>query len=116
MHPPGIQVLVPSVSSLCRVHHLRLIHECANQAVVQMANPGLDPVNAAKFHMANMLQQSCLLTSVDTPPHTPHLASHPIDFHVGAVGSQIAADTSFDHNDPDHVNITTDQLQTPVDR
>ena len=100
--------------SLCRVHHLPLIHKCANQAVVQMANPGLDPVNAAEFHVADMLQWSRLLTSVDTPPHTPHPASHPIDFHVGAVGLQIGADMSFDQNNPDHIKTITDQLWTLV--
>ena len=63
---------------LCWVHRLWLIHECANRVVVQMANPGLDPVHAAEFHIANMLRQSCLLTGMDTPPHTPHLASCPM--------------------------------------
>ena len=96
-------------------HLLQLTHKCANWAVVQMANPGLDPVHAAEFHVANMLQQSCLLTGTDTPPHTPHLASRPIDFCVGAVGSQITTDTSFDHNNLDHVNNATDQLRTLVD-
>ena len=76
-----------------------------------MANPGLDPVNAAEFHVANMLQWSCLLTSTETPPRIPHLASRLIDFRVGAIGSQIATDTSFDPTDPDHVNSTADQLQ-----
>ena len=80
-----------------------------------MANPGLDPVNAAKFHVANMLQRSCLLTGADTPPHTPHPASHPINFCVGAIRSQIRADLSFNQNDPDHVNNTVDQLWTLVD-
>ena len=101
--------------SLCQVFHLRLIHKCASQAVVQMANPGLDPVNAAEFHIANMLQQSCLLTSADTPPHAPHPVSHLIDFHIRAISSQIGADTSFNHNNPDHVNNVMDQLQTLVD-
>ena len=55
------------LSMLCRVHRLRLIHECANCAVVQMANPGLDPVNAAEFHVVDMLQRSRLLSSVDSP-------------------------------------------------
>ena len=100
------------LSSLCRVHHLRLIHECANQSVVQMANPGLDPVNAAKFHMANMLQRSRLLTGTETPPRIPHPASRPIDFHVGAIGSQIVTDTSFDPANPDHINNAADQLRT----
>ena len=77
-----------------------------------MANPGLDPVNAAEFHVADMLQQSCLLTGTETPPHIPHLASHPINFHVRAIGSQITTDTSFDPADPDHVNNTADQLWT----
>ena len=80
-----------------------------------MANLGLDPVNATKFHVADMLQWSCLLTGTETPPHIPHPASCPIDFHVGAVGSRIAADTSFNRADPDHVNNTTDQLQTLLD-
>ena len=44
------------LSLLCQVCCLWLTHECVNQAVVQMANPGLDPVHAAKFHVANMLQ------------------------------------------------------------
>ena len=81
--------------SLCQVCCLRLIHKCLNRAVVQMANLGLNPVHAAKFHMADMLQQSFLLTSADTPPHTPHPASCSIDFRVGAVGLQIGVDTSF---------------------
>ena len=70
------------LSMLCRVHRLRLIHECANCAVVQMANPGLDPVNAAEFYVANMLQWSCLLTGTETPPHIPHPASRPINFRI----------------------------------
>ena len=37
--------------SLCRVHRLWLTHELVRQSVVQMANPGLDPVNAAEFHV-----------------------------------------------------------------
>ena len=96
------------LSSLCRVRHLWLIHECANQAVVQMANPGLDPVNAAEFHVADMFQRSCLLTGSDTPPHNPHLASHPIDFRVGAVGLQIGADTLLDRTNPDRINTIVD--------
>ena len=76
-----------------------------------MANPGLDPVNAAEFHVADMLQRSRLLTSTETPPCIPHSASHPIDFRVRAIGSQIATDTSFNPADPDHVNNTADQLQ-----
>ena len=80
-----------------------------------MSNPGLDPVNAAEFHVADMLQQSHLLTGMETPPHIPHLASHPIDFRIGAIGSQIAADTSFNRANPDHINSTTNQLQTLVD-
>ena len=81
-----------------------------------MANPGLDPVHTAEFHIANMLQRSHLLTGTDTPPHTPHPASRSINFRVGAVGSQIAANTSFDPTDPDHVNNATDHLQMLVDR
>ena len=100
------------LSLLCWVHRLQLIHECASQSVVQMANPGLDPVNTAEFHVAGMLQQSCLLTGTETPLHIPHLASRPIDFRVRAVGSQIAADTSFNPADPDHINNATDQLRT----
>ena len=41
--------------SLCQVHRLRLVHECSNQVVVQMVNPGLDPVHTTEFHVANML-------------------------------------------------------------
>ena len=99
------------LSLLCQVRCLRLTHELARQSVVQMANPGLDLVNATKFHVANMLQWSWLLTGMETPPRIPHLASRPIDFCVGAIGSQIATDTSFDPTDPDHVNNTADQLQ-----
>ena len=80
--------------------------------MVQMANLGLDPVNAAEFHVADMLQRSCLLTGTETPPHIPHPASHLINFRVGAIGSQIATDMSFDPADPDHVNNAADQLQT----
>ena len=80
--------------------------------MVQMANPGLDPVNAAEFHIADMLQWSCLLTGMETPPHIPHPASRPIDFRVGAIGSQIATNTSFDPTNPDHVNNAADQLRT----
>ena len=76
-----------------------------------MANPGLNPVNAAEFHVANMLQRSCLLTGTETPPRIPHLASRPIDFRIGAIGSQIATNTSFDPTDPDHVNNATDQFR-----
>ena len=77
-----------------------------------MANPGLDPVDAAEFHVADMLQRSHLLTGTETPPRIPHLASHPINFRVGAIGLQIATDTSFNPTNPDHVNNTADQLQT----
>ena len=99
------------LSLLCRVCHLRLIHKCASWLVVQMANPGLDLVNAAEFHMANMLQRSRLLTGMETP-RIPHLASCPIDFRARAIRSQIATDTSFDPADPDHINNTADQLRT----
>ena len=98
--------------SLCQVHRLQLTHKCVSRAVVQMANPGLDPVQAAEFHVADMLQQSHRLTGTETPPHIPHPASHPINFHVRAIRSQITANTSFDQADPDHVNSVTDQLQT----
>ena len=110
-----VSVELMYLSSLCRVRYLWLIHECVNQAVVQMANLGLDPIHASEFYMADMLQQSCLLTNVTTPPHTPHPASHLIDFCVRAVGLQIGANMSFNQNDPDHVNTITDQLQTLVD-
>ena len=100
------------LSLLCRVHCLRLTHELARRLVVQMANPGLDPVNTAEFHVADMLQRSRLLTGTETPPRIPHPASHPIDFHVGAIGLQITTDSSFDPTDPDHVNNAADQLQT----
>ena len=80
-----------------------------------MANLGLDPVNTAEFHVADMLQWSHLLTGTDTPPHTPHPASQPIDFHIGAVGLQIGADTSFNQNNPDHVNTIADRLRSLVD-
>ena len=55
------------------------------------------------------------MTGTVTPPHTPHPASRPINFCVGAVRSQIAANTSFDQTDLDHINNATDQLQTLVD-
>ena len=100
------------LSSLCRVGRLRLTHELVRRSVVQMANPGLDPVNAAEFHVADMLQRSRLLTSMETPPHIPHLASRPIDFRVRAIGSQIATNPSFDPTDPDHINNAVDQLRT----
>ena len=92
------------LSLLCRVHHLQLIHECLSQAVVQMANPGLDPVHAGEFHMANMLQQSHLLTNTATPPCTPHPTSCPINFHIGAAGSQIRDNMVLDRSNPDHIN------------
>ena len=97
---------------LCRVRRLRLTHELAKRSVVQMANPGLDPVNTAEFHVADMLQRSWLLTSTETPPRIPHPASRLINFHVRAIGSQIATDTSFNPTDPDHVNNAADQLRT----
>ena len=100
------------ISSLCRVRRLRLTHELARRSVVQMANPGLDPVNATEFHIADMLQWSRLLTGTETPPRIPHPASRLIDFRVGAIGSQIATDTSFDPTDPDHINNAVDQLRT----
>ena len=103
------------LSSLCRDCCLQLVHECLSRVVVQMANPGLNPVHTAKFHMVDMLQRSRLLSSTDSPQHTPHPASCPIDFCIGAVGSQIGVDTSFDQSDPDHVNTVTDQLQTLVE-
>ena len=100
------------ITSLCQVRRLRLTHELARRSVVQMANPGLDPVNAAEFHVADMLQRSRLLTGTETPPRIPHPASRPIDFRIGAIGSQIATDSSFDPTDPDHINHTADQLRT----
>ena len=84
------------LSSLCRVRRLQLTHALASQAVVQMANLGLDPIQAAEFHVADMLQQSRLLSSADSPQHTPHPASRPINFCVKAVGLPNRADTSFD--------------------
>ena len=96
--------------SLCQVRRLRLTHELVRRSVVQMANLGLDPVNAAEFHVADMLQWSHLLTGTETPPCIPHPASRPIDFRVGAIGLQIVTDTSFDPTDPDHVNNAADQL------
>ena len=80
--------------------------------MVQMANPGLDPVNAAKFHVANMLQRSRLLTGTETPPCIPHPASQLIDFRVRAIRSQIVTDMSFDPADPDYINNAVDQLWT----
>ena len=41
--------------SLCWVRRLRLTHTLASRAAVQMADPGLNPVQAAEFHMADML-------------------------------------------------------------
>ena len=100
------------ISSLCRVRRLWLTHKLARRSVVQMANPGLDPVNAAEFHIADMLQRSRLLTSTETPPRIPHPASRPINFRIGAIGLQITTNTSFDPTNPDHVNNTADQLRT----
>ena len=56
---------------------------------------GMDPVHTTKFHVADMLQQSCLLTSADTPPHTPHPASCLINYCVGAKGLQIRDDMAI---------------------
>ena len=69
----------------------------------------------AEFHVADMLQWCHLLTSTNTPPHTPHLASCPIDFRVGAVRLQITTNTSFNRTDLDHINNAADQLRTLVD-
>ena len=80
-----------------------------------MANLGLNPIHTTEFHMVDMLQRSRLLSSADSPQHTPHPASRLIDFCVGAVGSQIGVDTSFDRSDPDHVNTVTDQLRMLVE-
>ena len=55
------------LSSLCWVHHLQLTHVLLSRAVVQMANPGLDPVQATEFHVVDMVQRSRLLSSVDSP-------------------------------------------------
>ena len=100
------------LSSLCRVRCLWLTHKLVRQSVVQMANLGLDPVNATEFHVADMLQWSCLLTGMETPPRIPHPASRLINFRVGAIRSQIMTDTSFDPANPDHINNTVDQLRT----
>ena len=100
---------------LCRVRHLWLVHECPSRVVVQMANLGPDPVHTGKFHVANMLQWSHLLTNVDTPPRTPHPVSHPINFCIGAASSQIGDDMALNQSNPDHVNTVADQLQTLVD-
>ena len=83
--------------------------------VVQMANPGMDAVHSAKFHVTDMLQWSCLLTAENTPPHTPHPASHPINYHVRVEGSQVRHDMAINQSFPDHNLISTDQLQTLVD-
>ena len=61
-----------------------------------MGNLGMDPVQAGEFHVANMLQWSHLLTNADTPPCTPHLVSHPINYHVGAEDSQIRDNMALD--------------------
>ena len=87
--PGQVSAELMYLSLLCQVRRFQLIHECSNQAVVQMANPGLDPIHASKFYMADMLQWSRLLTNIATPPCTPHPVSRPIKFHV-------RADTSFD--------------------
>ena len=87
------------------VCHLQLVHECSAQSMVQMANPGMDPVHASKYHVADMLQQSHLLTAEDTPLHTPHLASCPIDYHVRAKGSLIGDNLVIDRSDPDHATV-----------
>ena len=79
-----------------------------------MANLGLDPVHTGEFHMADVLQQSCLLTNTDTPPCT-HPVSHPINFCVRATGSQIGDSMELNRSDPDHINVIVDQLQTLVD-
>ena len=80
-----------------------------------MANPGMDPIQASEFHVADMLQWSCLLTNTDTPPHTPHLVSCPIDYCVRAEGSQIGDNMVLDRSDPDHVNVVVNQLWTLAD-
>ena len=77
---------------------LQLIHECLTWSVVQMANPGMDPVHAAKYHVADVLQQSCLLTAEDTPLCTPHPVSHPINYHIRAGGSLIRDNMVIDCN------------------
>ena len=76
-----------------------------------MANPGLDLVQATEFHVADMLQRSRLLSSVDSPRHTPHPASRPINYRVRVIGSQNGADLPFDRGYPDHVNAIADQLR-----
>ena len=110
-----VSVELMHLLSLCQVHCLQLVHKCLSRAVVQMANPGLDPVCTSKFHVANMLQQSRLLTNADTPPCTPHPVPCLINFRVRATGSQIGDNMALDRSDPDHVNSVADQLQTLVD-
>ena len=83
--------------------------------VVQMANLGLDPVQATKFHVADMLQWSRLLSSMDSPRHTTHPASRLINYRVGAIGSQSGVDSSFNRSDPDHVHTVANQLWTLVE-
>ena len=61
-----------------------------------MANPGLDPVHAGEFHVANMLQRSHLLTNMATPLRTPHPVSRLINFRIRAIGSQIGDDMVLD--------------------
>ena len=80
-----------------------------------MANPGMDAVHTAKFHITDMLQWSRLLTTKDTPPCTPHPASCLIDYHVGAKGLQVRDDMVIDRNWPNHNLIIMNQLQTLSD-
>ena len=75
-----------------------------------MANPGMDPVHAAEFHIANMLQWSHLLTCKDTPPCTPHPVSCLINYCNRAEGLQIGDNMVIDQNNPDHTRIVADQL------
>ena len=91
-----VSVELMYLTLLFRVCCLQLVHECLSQAVVQKANPGMDPVHTAKCHVANMLQRSHLLTGVDTSPCTPHPASHPINYRVGAEDSQIRDNIAID--------------------
>ena len=80
-----------------------------------MANPGMYPVHAAEYHITDMPQQSCLLTTEDTPPHTPHLVSHLIDYCIRAKGLQIRDNMVINQSDPDYAMVVVDQLWTLAD-
>ena len=73
-----------------------------------MANPQLDPTQAAELHITDMLCQSHLLTNMEAPPPVPHLTATSVDYHAGAEDSLIRDWIAIIPSDPDQLQDLAD--------